>query len=176
MEAGAGFDGKFVVGVNGRAGVAATERGDEPTKRLALLSGSRVGGVAVGVESADVDYADAFGILSLAMRPNLLDRTTDGDTAVEPDDVVVADATESARTMPRINFSDAHSATDPGRRTMDNDFCDFSHSNFQMVSVCVFLISNTLNLYFSYQREAMRTPRSTFDTAKLIQKSAEKVR
>lgn len=132
-EAGAGFGGKFVVGVDGRAGIATTERGDESTERLALLGGSRVGGVAVGVESADVNYADAFGVLSLAMRPNLLNRTTDGDTAVKPDYVVVADATESARTMPRINFSDAYSATDPGRRAMNNDFCDFSHSNFSDV-------------------------------------------
>lgn len=132
-EAGAGFGSKLIVGVDGRAGIATTERGNEPTERFALLGGSRVGGVAIGIESADVDYADTFGVLTLAMRPNLINRTTDGDTAVKPDNVVVADATESACTMPRINFSDAYSATDPGRRTMNNDFCDFSHSNFSDV-------------------------------------------
>lgn len=138
-EAGAGFGGKFIVGMDGRTGIATTERADEPTERLALLGSPRVGGIAVGIKPADVDHADTLGILALAMRSNLLNRTTDGDTAVKPDDVVVADATESARTMPRINFSDTHSATDSGRRAMNNDFCDFSHSNVSDV-LCVFFI------------------------------------
>ena len=75
VEAGAGAVGKFIVAVDGGDGVLFHEVADELKEGKTLGFCAGVGGVAVGIEAADVGDADTLGVVSGAVGTDLLDGT-----------------------------------------------------------------------------------------------------
>ena len=65
----------------------------------ALGFGAGVGGVAVGIEAADVGDADALGVVAGAMGTDLFDGTASVDAAVRVDDIVIADVVPAEALM-----------------------------------------------------------------------------
>ena len=75
-EAGAGAVGVLIVAVDGGDGVLFHQVADKLKEGEALRLGAGVGGVAVGIQSADIGDADALGVVAGAMGTDLLDGTT----------------------------------------------------------------------------------------------------
>ena len=75
VEAGTGTVGELVVSVDGGDGVLFHQVTDELEEGEALGFGAGIGGVAVGIETADIADADALGVVAGAMGTDLFDGT-----------------------------------------------------------------------------------------------------
>ena len=65
--------------------------------------GSGVGGVAVGIEAADIGDADTLGVVAGTVGADLLDRAASVDAAVGVDDIVIADVVPAKALMVAAN-------------------------------------------------------------------------
>ena len=75
VEAGAGAVGILIMAVDGGDGVLFLEVFYQLEEGEALGFGTGVGGVADGIESADIGDADALGVVTWAMGTDLFDGT-----------------------------------------------------------------------------------------------------
>lgn len=75
VETGAVSVGKLVVAVDGDDGVLFHQVLHQLEQGEALERGAGIGGVAVGIETADIGDADAVGVVTWAMGTDLLDGT-----------------------------------------------------------------------------------------------------
>ena len=75
VETGAGSVGKLVVAVDGGDGVLFPQVLHQLEEGETLGFGAGVGGVAVGIEAADIGDADAVGVVAGAMGTDLFDGT-----------------------------------------------------------------------------------------------------
>ena len=83
--------------------------------------------LVVGGKSADVADADAVGVVSLAVCAYQLYRATFVNSAVEVDDVVVADLGEATLTVPAVDVGDGEGLAFRSGGAMDDDGIYFSH-------------------------------------------------
>ena len=102
-EAGTGFGGKLVVGVDSGGGMLQPEPRHERAQGDTLGGGAGVGGTAVGREAAYVANAYAVGVVPQAVGARLTDGTALLDGAVEQHHVVVAYAIPAALPMPAVD-------------------------------------------------------------------------
>ena len=127
VETGAGSVGELVVAVDRGDRVFFHKITDELEEGEALGFGAGVGGVAVGIESADIGDADAVGVVAFGMCARLLYRAASVDAAIGIDDIMIADV---APTKGTVVFPYGFHRTDGiGARggAMDDDFGDCSH-------------------------------------------------
>ena len=127
VEAGAGAVGVLVVAVDGGDRVFFHEVADELEKGEALGVGAGVGGVAVGIEAADIGDADALGVVAGAMGADLLDRTASVDAAVGIDDIVIADVVPAEALVVAADALHGTVGIGTGGGAMDDDFGDGTH-------------------------------------------------
>ena len=126
-EAGAGAVGVFVVAVDGGDGVLFHEVADELEKGEALGVGAGVGGMAVGIQSADIGDSDGVCIVAGAMGADLLDRAASVDAAVEVDDIVIADVVPAEALVVAADALHGAVGIGTGGGAMEDDFGDLSH-------------------------------------------------
>ena len=101
VEAGAGFGGKFIVGMDGDAGIAGAQTVYQGAEGGALSGGTGVGGsLAVSSESADVGHSYAVGVVAEAVCANLLFGTSGKHFAGKGHDIMIAYAVETAGAVP----------------------------------------------------------------------------
>lgn len=130
VETGAGAVGKLVVAVNGDDRVLFHQVADELKEGEALGFGAGVGGVAVGIEAADIGDADAVGVVAGAMGTDLFDGTARVDAAVWVDDVMIADVVPSQAFMVAADALHGAGGIGAGGGAVDDDFGDCSHFFF----------------------------------------------
>ena len=127
IETWAGSVGELVVAVDRGDGVLFHQVADELEEGEALGFGAGVGGVAVGIEAADIGDADALGVVTGAMGTDLFDGATREDAAIMIDDIMIADVVPAEGT---VVFPYGFHRTDGiGARggAMDDDFGDWAH-------------------------------------------------
>ena len=127
IETGAGSVGELVVAVDGGDRVLFHQVMHQLEEGETLGLGAGVGGVAVGIEAADIGDADALGVVAGAMGTDFLDGTASVDAAVGVDDIVIADVAPAEGT---VVFPYGFHRTDGiGARggAMDDDFGDWAH-------------------------------------------------
>ena len=127
VEAGAGAVGVLVVAVDGGDGMFFHEVADELEKGEALGFGAGVGGVAVGIEAADIGDADALDVVAGAMSADLLDGAASVDAAVGVDDIVIADVVPTEAFMVAADALDGAVGIGACGGAMEDDFGDLSH-------------------------------------------------
>ena len=129
VEAGAGAVGVFIVSVDGDYGIFFHEVADELEEGEALRLGAGVGGVAVGIEAADIGNADALDVVAGAMGADLLDGATRMDAAVGIDDVMIANVVPAEAFMVAANALHGAVGIGAGGGAMDDDFGDGTHDS-----------------------------------------------
>ena len=127
VEAGAGAVGVFVVSVDGGDGVLFHEVADELKENYTLGVCSGVGGVAVGIEAADIGDADALGVVAGTVGADLLDGTASVDAAVGIDDIMIADVVPSEALVVAADALHGAVGIGAGSGAMDDDFGDWAH-------------------------------------------------
>ena len=127
VEAGAGTVGVFVVAVDGGDGVLFHQVADKLKEGETLGFGTGVGGVAVGIEAADIGDADALGVVAGAMGSDLLDGAARMDAAVWVDDVMIADVVPAEALMVAADAFHSAVGIETGGSAVDDDFGDCSH-------------------------------------------------
>ncbi len=92
--------------------------------------GAGVGGVAVGIEAADIGDANGVCIVAGAMGTDLLDGTASVDAAVRVHDIMIAYVVPAEGTV--VSPYGFHRTDGIGARggAMDDDFGDCSHFFF----------------------------------------------
>ncbi len=100
---------------------------DELKESETLGFGAGVGGVAVGIEAADIGDADALGVMARAMGTDLFDGTASVDAAVGVDDIVIADVVPAKALMVVTDALHGTVGIGTGSGAMDDDFGDLSH-------------------------------------------------
>ena len=130
VEAGAGTVGVFVMAVDGGDGVLFHQVADELEEGEALGFGAGVGGVAVGIEAADISDANALDVVAGAMGADLLDGTARMDAAVGIYDIVIADVVPTKAFMVATDALYCAVGIGAGGGAMDDDFGDCSHFFF----------------------------------------------
>ena len=127
VETGAGAVGVLVVAVDGGDGMFFHEVADELEKGEALGFGAGVGGVAVGIEAADIGDADALGVVAGAVCADRLDGTAGVDAAIRVHDIVIADIVPAEALMVAADAFDGAVGIGAGSGAMDDDFGDWAH-------------------------------------------------
>ena len=130
VETGAGTVGELVVAVDGGDGVLFLEVFYQLEEGEALGFGAGVSGMSIGIESADIDDADALGVVAWAMGTDLLNGAARVDAAVRIDDIMIADVTPAEGTV--VAADALHGADSVGAcgGAMDDYFGDCSHFFF----------------------------------------------
>ena len=100
---------------------------DELEEGEALGFGAGVGGVAVGIEAADISDANALGVVTWAMGTDLFDGATREDAAVGVDDIVIADVVPAEALMVAADALHGAVGIGAGGGAMEDDFSDGSH-------------------------------------------------
>ena len=127
VETGAGAVGKLVVSVDGGDGVFFHQVLHQLEEGEALGFGAGVGGVAVGIEAADISDANALGVVSRTMGTDLFDGATREDAAVGVDDIVIADVVPAEALMVATDALHGTVGIGTGSGAMDDDFGDWAH-------------------------------------------------
>ena len=126
-KAGAGFGGVFVVAVDGGDVVFLHKVLHQLEQGETLERGAGVGGMSVGIETADIGDADAVGVVTFGMCARLLDRTASVDAAVGIDDVMIADVAPAEGTMVAAYALHGTDGVGACGGAVDDDFGDCSH-------------------------------------------------
>ena len=157
VETGAGSVGELVVAVDGGDGVLFHQVADELEEGEALGFGAGVGGVAVGIEAADISDANALGVVTWAMGTDLFDGTASVDAAVGIDDVMIADVAPAEGTV--VSPYGFHRTDGIGARggAVDDNFGDCAHGANGFSGFNGRLWAATV-LQHTGQREASRLP------------------
>lgn len=92
-----------------------------------LWLGTGVGGVAVGIEAADIGDADAVGVVTWAMGTDLFDGTASVDAAIGVDDIMIADVVPAEGTVVTPYGFHRTDSVGAGGGAMDDDFGDGAH-------------------------------------------------
>ena len=127
VETGAGAVGELVVTVDGGDGVLFPQVLHQLEEGEALGFGACVGGVAVGIEAADIGDADTVGVVAGAMGTDLLDGAAGMDAAIRVDDIVIADVVPAKALMVATDTLDGAVGIGAGSGAMDDDFGDWAH-------------------------------------------------
>ena len=130
VETGTGTVGVFVMAVDGGDGVLFHQVADKLKEGETLGFGTGVGGVAVGIEAADIGDADALGVVTGAMGTDLFDGTASVDAAVRVDDIMIANVVPAETLMVAADALDGAVGIGSGGGAMDDDFGDCSHFFF----------------------------------------------
>ena len=130
VETWAGSVGELVVAVDRGYRVFFHKIADELEEGEALGFGAGVGGVAVGIEAADIGDADALGVVAWAMGTDLFDGATREDAAVGVDDIVIADVVPSEALVVVADALHGAVGIGAGSGAVDDDFGDCSHFFF----------------------------------------------
>ena len=127
VKTGAGTVGKLVVAVDGGDRVLFHQVMHQLEEGETLGFGAGVGGVAVGIEAADIGDADALGVVTGAMGTNVFDRAAREDAAVGVDDIMIADVVPAKALMVAADVLHSAVGIGAGGGAMDDDFGDLSH-------------------------------------------------
>ena len=127
IKAGAGFGGVFVVTVDGGDGVLFLEVFYQLEEGETLGFGTGVGGVAVGIEAADIGDADALGVVTGAMGTDLFDGTASVDAAVRVHDIMIAYVVPAEALVVAADALHGAVGIGAGGGAVDDDFGDLSH-------------------------------------------------
>ena len=130
VETWAGSVGELVVAVDRGDRVFFHKIADELEEGEALGFGAGVGGVAVGIEAADISDANALGVVTWAMGTDLFDGTASVDAAIGVDDIMIADVAPAEAHMVAADALDGAVGIGSGGGAMDDDFGDCSHFFF----------------------------------------------
>lgn len=127
VETGTGSVGELVVAVDGGDGMLFHEVADDLEEHKTLCICTGVGGVAVGIEAADISDANALGVVTWAMGTDLFDGTARADAAIMIDDIMIADVVPAETLV--VSSYGFHGAVGigTGGGAMDDDFGDCSH-------------------------------------------------
>lgn len=128
VEAGAGFGREVAVTEDACVGIFFEQGGKECEERLLLSVGAGIGAFAQAVEAAHIGDAYGAGVLSTAMRADLLDRSARLDCSVETDQEMVTYGAPALRAVPAVNLGSGDVATKRGCGAVDDDFVDFTHN------------------------------------------------
>ena len=90
--------------VNNSHGEFALEFNKKIAKGGALLRCTRVGGLTIRVETTDIAYADAVGVVPFAMRTRRCEVSAFLDCAIEEDQEMIADVVKAALPMPAADI------------------------------------------------------------------------
>ena len=131
VETGAGTVGKLVVAVDGGDGVLFHQVMHQLEEGETLGFGAGVGGVAVGIEAADISDANALGVVTWAMGTDLFDGTASVDAAVRVHDIMIADVVPAEALMVAADALHGAVGIGAGGGAMDDDFGDCSHGVFR---------------------------------------------
>ena len=135
VEAGTGAVGVFVVAVDGGDGVLFHEVADELEENETLRFGAGVGGVAVGIQSADIGNADGVCIVAGAMGTDMLDGTAGVDAAVGVDDIMIADVVPAKALVVAADALHGAVGIGTGGGAMDDNFGDGTHDFFCLMGL-----------------------------------------
>ena len=127
VEAGAGAVGVLIVAVDGGDGVFFHQVLHQLEEGKALRLGASIGGVAVGIEAANIGDADALGVVARTMGTDFFDGTASVDAAVGVDDIVIADVVPAEAFMVAADALYGAVGIGTGSGAMDDDFGDVSH-------------------------------------------------
>ena len=127
VEAGAGTVGELVVAMDGGDRVLFHQVADELEEGETLGFGAGVGGVAVGIEAADISDANALGVVTWAMGTDLFDGTASVDAAVRVHDIMIAYVVPSEALVVVADALHGAVGIGAGSGAMDDDFGDCSH-------------------------------------------------
>ena len=127
VEAGAGAVGVFVVAVDGGDGVLFHEVTDELEENKTLGFGAGVGGVAGGIEAADIGDADTVGVVAGAVGADLLNGAARVDAAVLVYHIMIANVVPAEALMVAADALHSTVGIGAGGGAMDDDFGDLSH-------------------------------------------------
>ena len=97
----------------------------------ALGFGAGVGGVAVGIEAADIGDADALGVVARTMGTDLLNGAARVDVAVRIDDIMIADVVPAETLMVATDALHSAVGIGSGGGAVVDDFGDCSHGAFR---------------------------------------------
>lgn len=93
----------------------------------ALGRSSRIGRTAIGIEAADIGYANRTGIVAPGMGADLTDWTAGMDRAIEPDNIMISDTIEAAAAVPGVDISDRDVPAGGSCGAMHHDKVNLSH-------------------------------------------------
>ena len=127
VEAGTGTVGELVVTVDGGDGVLFHQVLHQMEEGEALGFGAGVGGVAVGIEAADISDTDTVGVVAGAMGSDLLDGAARMDATIGIDDIMIADVVPAEALMVATDALHGAGGIGKGGGAMDDDFGDSSH-------------------------------------------------
>ena len=127
VEAGAGAVGVLVVAVDGGDGVLFHEVADELKEDEALRLGAGVGGMAVGIEAADIGDSDGVCIVAGAMGADLLDRAASVDAAVGIYHIMIADVVPAEALVVAADALHGAVGIGTGGGAMEDDFGNGTH-------------------------------------------------
>ena len=130
IKTGAGFDGVFVVAVDGGDVVLLHQVLHQLEQGETLGFGAGVGGVAVGIKATDIGDADAVGVVAGAMGSSLFDGTASVDAAVGVDDIMIANVVPAEALMVAADALHGAVGIGSGGGAVDDDFGDGSHFFF----------------------------------------------
>ena len=126
IEAGAGLVGVQVVMANNAGlGEETVETLDQRRERLALGRCTRVlGRATVTLDTSDVGYTDAVGVVATAVGTGLIERTCGVDTAVERDEIVITASVPAQLTVPTVDVLERDITALRRCRAMDDEMSD----------------------------------------------------
>ena len=130
IKAGAGFCGVFVVAVDGGDIVLFHQVLHQLKQGKTLERGTGISRATVGIEAADIDDADALGVVAFGMCAGFFYRTASVDAAVRVDDIVIADVVPSEALVVATDALHGAVGIGAGGGAMDDDFGDCSHGDF----------------------------------------------
>ena len=130
VETGAGAVGELVVTVDGGDGVLFHQVLHQLEEGEALGFGAGVGGVAIGIEAADISDANALGVVAFGMCAGFFYRTASVDAAVRVDDVMIADVAPAEGTVVAADALNGADSIGTRGGAMDDDFGDWAHFFF----------------------------------------------
>lgn len=127
IEAGAGFGGVFVVAVDGGDVVLFHQVLHQLEQGEVLERGTGVGRASVGIKAADIDDADALGVVARTMGTDLLNGAARVDAAVRIDDIMIADVVPAETLMVATDALHSAVGIGSGGGAVDDYFGDCSH-------------------------------------------------
>ncbi len=127
VETWAGAVGKLVVAVDGGDMVLFHQVIHQLEEGETLGFGAGVGGVAVGIEAADISDADAVGVVAFGMCAGMFDRTASVDAAIGVDDIMIADVAPAEGTVVFPYGFHRTDGIEARGGAMYDDFGDCSH-------------------------------------------------
>ena len=126
-----------MVTVYGGAGKPLQQRMYERAERVLLSRSAGVGRLHGGVASTHIAYSYGVGVVAAAVSAGKVERSAGVNVAFEVDEIMVANAVESAGAMPAVDVGYGNFASGGCGGAVDDDFCDLTHNFRFLIKGCL---------------------------------------